>query len=50
MVDPGDFTLGDIVQMDDAFWGAERDGNRTGFGSPDDTPLVTAVSATPTNI
>ena len=37
------FALGGIVQMDDAHWGGEGHGGRTGRGSPDKAPFVAAV-------
>ena len=35
--------LGDWVQLDDAYWGAERRGGKTRRGAPGKTPFVAAV-------
>lgn len=35
------------IQLDDAYWGGERHGGRSGRGSPGKTPFVAAVQCTP---
>ena len=37
-------TLGDNVQMDDAYWGGARHGGKRGRGSPGKAPFVAAVA------
>lgn len=41
-----DFTLGGIVQMDDAYWGGERHGRGTGRGTAGKASFLTAVQCT----
>lgn len=36
--------LDGIVQLDDVYWGGERNGGKVGRGSPNKTPFVAAVS------
>ena len=36
--------LSGVIQLDDVYWGGERHGGKSGRGSPNKTPFVTAVS------
>ena len=38
--------LGGTIQLDDVYWGGERNGGKVGRGSPNKTPFVAAVSTT----
>jgi len=35
-----------VIQLDDAYWGGERHGQKNGRGAPNKTPFVAAVSCT----